>query len=53
MPDMPPRRRQELLPVIGLAVVLAVLVAGYLLFPRLHRALSYQDCIASGRITGC
>jgi hypothetical protein len=53
MPDPSPRRRQDLLPMIGLAVVLAVLVAGYLLFPWLHRAMSYQDCIASGRITGC
>ena len=34
-------------------LVALVLVAGYLLFPWLHRAMSYQDCIASGRITGC
>jgi len=53
MPDKEPRRRPDLLPLIGLAVVLVVLGAGYLLFPWLHKVMSYQDCIASGRITGC
>ncbi|MCO6417121.1 hypothetical protein JYK14_13250 [Siccirubricoccus sp. KC 17139] len=50
---MPPPPRRDLLPVIALIVILAVLGGGYLLFPALHRAMSYQDCIASGRITGC
>jgi hypothetical protein len=39
--------------IIGLALVLAVLAGGYFLFPWLLQAMSYQDCIASGRVTGC
>jgi len=54
--DKKPRRRPDLIGILGLAVVLAVLavLAGsYFLFPWLQRSMSYQDCIASGRITGC
>ena len=36
-----------------LAVVLGLMVAGYLIFPWALRQASYQACIASGRITGC
>src|SRR4051812_13789315 len=39
--------------IIGLAVILGVLAGAYFLFPVLQRSMSYQDCIASGRITGC
>ncbi len=52
MPDQPPRR-PDLLALIGLAVALAVMAGGYFVFPSLQRAMSYQDCIASGHITGC
>ncbi|MCB4820952.1 hypothetical protein [Roseicella aerolata] len=52
-PDKQPRRRPDLVGLLGLAIILAVLLAGYVLFPWLLRAMSYQDCIASGRITGC
>ena len=38
---------------IGLLVIVALLVGGYFLFPAVQRAMSYQDCIASGRVTGC
>lgn len=53
MPDRPPRPRFDPFPLIALAVVLAVLAGGYLIFPWMQRAVGYQDCIASGRITGC
>ena len=53
LPDKTPRRRPDLVAFVGLALVLAVMLGGYFLFPRLQRAMSYQDCIASGRITGC
>ncbi|NOG72025.1 hypothetical protein [Roseicella sp. DB1501] len=53
MPENEPRRRPDLIGLIGLAVILAVLGGAYLLFPWVQRTISYQDCIASGRITGC
>ncbi|RAI58164.1 hypothetical protein DOO78_15655 [Roseicella frigidaeris] len=53
LPEKEPRRRPDLVGLIGLAVILAVLGGAYLLFPVVQRAISYQDCIASGRITGC
>ena len=40
------------LPAITMAVVLAVLLAGWLLFPRVQVYLGRQDCIATGR-TNC
>jgi hypothetical protein len=53
LPENEPRRRPDLVGLIGLAVILAVLGGAYLLFPWVQRTISYQDCIASGRITGC
>jgi hypothetical protein len=52
-PDGPRRRGPDLIGIIGLALVLGVMLGGYYLFPWLLRAMRYQDCIASGRITGC
>lgn len=52
-PKPPPERGPAVAAAIAMAVVALVLVGGYLLFPSLHRAMSYQDCIASGRVTGC
>lgn len=40
------------LPAIAMAVVLAVLLGGWLLFPRVQAYLGRQDCIATGR-TNC
>ena len=53
MPDRPKPRLPDLVGVIGLALIIAVLAGGYYGFPWLLRAMNYQDCIASGRITGC
>jgi hypothetical protein len=53
VPDRQKRRGPDLVGVIGLVAILGVLAAAYLLFPALQRSMSYQDCIASGRITGC
>ncbi|MDO9707668.1 hypothetical protein [Paracraurococcus lichenis] len=50
--DKPPRRH-DLIGPIGLLLILAILAGGYFLFPWLLSVISYQDCIASGRITGC
>ena len=47
-----PRRGPDLLPVLLLAVIVLVLVAGWWLFPLLHREVGYQDCLAAGR-TDC
>ena len=49
----PPRSTADLLALVAFAVVVAVLVGGYFLFPWMARTLGYADCIASGRITGC
>jgi hypothetical protein len=43
-----PRRPRDLLPLAVLAAILLLALAGWLLFPLLQHALSYQDCIASG-----
>ena len=53
MPDRQKRRGPDLVGIIGLTVILGVLAGGYFLFAVLMRSMSYQDCIASGRITGC
>jgi len=45
--------RPDLIGLIALLVILGVLVGGYFLFPYVQSAMGYQDCIASGRITGC
>ncbi|WP_160299749.1 hypothetical protein [Belnapia sp. F-4-1] len=47
------RQRPDLIGLIALGVIVAVMVGGYFLFPALQAAMGYQDCIASGRITGC
>lgn len=55
MPDNPPpsRSKGDLLALAAFALVLAVFAGGYFLFPWMLRTVSYSDCIASGRITGC
>ncbi|HLY46657.1 MAG TPA: hypothetical protein VKQ73_13835 [Stellaceae bacterium] len=35
--------------VLGLAVILALVVAGYFLFGALHRNAQLEDCLMSGR----
>jgi hypothetical protein len=40
------------LPALTLVLLLLLLVAGWLLFPRVQAYMSEQDCIASGR-TNC
>ena len=45
--------RPDLIGLIALLAILGVLVGGYFLFPYVQSAMGYQDCIASGRITGC
>lgn len=50
-PPQPPKR--DLLPFAAFAVVFALAVGGYFLFPWMQRTVSYSDCIASGRVTGC
>lgn len=52
-PDTPPCRRPDPLGPLGLILILALLAGAYFVFPWLLRVISYQDCIASGRITGC
>ena len=42
----------RLLPLAAFAIVLALLVGGFLLFPRLQRMIGFQDCVATGR-TDC
>lgn len=49
----PPRSSGDLIPLTVLLAVLAVLVGGYFLFPRVQGMLGHADCIGSGRITGC
>ena len=47
-----PRRRVDVVALVALAVVLLLLVGGWLLFPYLHAEMMWQDCVASGR-TNC
>jgi hypothetical protein len=49
---MPPRRPDLLTP-LALALILALSVAGYLLFPSALRFAHHHACIASGRSTDC
>jgi uncharacterized membrane protein len=51
--EPPPRSTGGPLAFVAFAVVFVVLVGGYFLFPWMLRTMSYADCIASGRITGC
>ena len=52
MPDERPPRRIDVVGLLVLALVVLLLVGGWLLFPRLHREMMWQDCVASGR-TNC
>lgn len=52
-PTLPKPARPDLIGLIALMLILGVLVGGYFLFPYVQAAMGYQDCIASGRITGC
>ncbi|WP_157033519.1 hypothetical protein [Belnapia moabensis] len=47
------RSRPDLIGLIALLLIVGVLVGGYFLFPHIQSVMGYQDCIASGRITGC
>ena len=49
----PRRRPPDLLPLLVLGSVAGLLLVGYKLFPLIQHAVWYQQCIASGRITGC
>ncbi len=42
----------RLLTVAAFAIVLVLLVGGFLLFPRLQQVIGFQDCVATGR-TDC
>src|SRR3954466_12865636 len=53
VPNRPKPRMPDLVGAIGLVLIVAVLAGAYYGFPWLMRVMSYQDCIASGRITGC
>jgi hypothetical protein len=46
------KRRWDIVPLLALLLVLLLLVGGWLLFPRLHAEMMWQDCVASGR-TNC
>ena len=48
-----PRARPDYLGMGLLAAVVLVIVALWWVFPWIQRIVSYQDCIATGRITGC
>ena len=52
MADERPRRRWDFVGIAALLVVALLLVGGWLLFPRLHSEMMWQDCVASGR-TNC
>jgi hypothetical protein len=45
-------RRWDVVPVLVLAAIVGLMVLGWLAYPALQRALSTQDCIATGR-TNC
>ncbi|HTR34914.1 MAG TPA: hypothetical protein VMH80_03360 [Bryobacteraceae bacterium] len=51
---MPDRnvRLSRFVPLFVLALVLLVMLVGWLLFPRLQRMIAFQDCVAAGR-TDC
>ena len=42
-------RRPDLLPILTLVAIVVLILAGVWLFPRLQQALSFQDCVATGR----
>ncbi len=45
-------RGGRLLPLAAFAIILVLIVGGFLLFPHLQRAIGFQDCVATGR-TDC
>ena len=47
------RPPSDWLALLVLAGVVALLAAGYLIFPPVQHWVWRQQCIASGRITGC
>jgi hypothetical protein len=52
MPDDQDRPNSNLLATLAFVVLVAALVAGVWLFPRVYAYMSQQDCIAAGR-TNC
>jgi hypothetical protein len=52
MEDKRPRRRFDYFGLLTLLALLALLGSGWLLFPKLHSEMMWQDCVASGR-TNC
>ena len=44
------RGPRDLVPVVVLAVLTVIALAGWLIFPAVQRAVSHQDCIASGHV---
>lgn len=52
MADKRPPPRWDFVGIVTLLVVAALLVGGWMLFPRLHQEMMWQDCVASGR-TNC
>jgi len=42
-------RRFDLVPILILAAIVVLILLGVWLFPRLQAALSFQDCVATGR----
>jgi uncharacterized membrane protein len=51
MPD-DKNSRTQLLPLVTFVLLVAALVAGVWVFPRIYAYMAEQDCIASGR-TNC
>ncbi len=52
MADERKRRRLDVVGIVALLAVAMLLVGGWLLFPRFHQEMMWQDCVASGR-TNC
>jgi hypothetical protein len=52
MGDEPDKPGPDLVPVLTLAGLLLLVLLGWWLFPRLQRAIAFQDCVAVGR-TDC
>jgi len=46
------RRRWDVVPLLVLAFLVLLMLAGWWLYPKLQHFLSEQDCIATGR-TNC
>ena len=51
-PDRPPprSRRPDFAPLIILVILLGLIAAGFYVFPAFKGMMTYQDCVASGRI---